>query len=95
MIVTPITEGILFRGVLLGSLLGRGLSPLLDGALTILAFGVIHIALWGVAGVVGACLWGIFPTLLRLRYNNLTGAWLLYFINNTWSYLGIYALGTA
>lgn len=94
-LVTPVAEEILFRGVLLGSLLGRGVNPLVAGALTILAFGLIHVALLGIAGVIAAGLWGIFPTLLRLRYNNLTGAWLLHFINNVWSYLGVIALGIA
>lgn len=92
-LVTPIAEEILFRGVLLGSLLGRGVSPLLAGGLSIFAFGIIHVSLLGVAGVIATALWAIFPTLLRLRYNNLTGAWLLHFINNVWSYLLVVALG--
>ncbi|WP_115865429.1 CPBP family intramembrane glutamic endopeptidase [Halorussus litoreus] len=94
-IVAPIAEEILFRGVLLGSLLGRGLSPLLAGGVTILTFGAIHVAILGVAGVVATASWAIFPTLLRLRFNNLTGAWLLHFINNIWSYLVVVALGIA
>ena len=94
-IVTPLVEEILFRGALLGSLLGRGVSPLLAGTITIVAFALIHIAILGVVGVIAIALWSIFPTYLRLRYNNLTGAWLLHFINNIWSYIGVVALGIA
>jgi len=94
-IVAPLAEEILFRGALLGSLLGRGVSPLVAGGMTILAFGLIHLSLLGVAGVVATACWAVFPTLLRLRFNNLTGAWLLHFINNVWSYLGVVALGIA
>lgn len=94
-IVAPIAEEILFRGVLLGSLLGRGVAPLLAGGVAIVAFGVMHVALLGVAGVIAIACWAVFPTLLRLRFNNLTGAWLLHFINNVWSYLGVVALGIA
>jgi membrane protease YdiL (CAAX protease family) len=86
---------VLFRGFVLGSLLGRGWSPILAGGLTIVAFGVLHVALLGVAGVITMIAWSVFPTILRLRFNNLTGAWLLHFINNLWAYLGVVALGIA
>lgn len=94
-IVAPLAEEVLFRGALLGSLLGRGVSPLLAGGVTIVAFGVIHFSILGTAGVIATACWAIFPTVLRLRFNNLTGAWLLHFINNVWSYLGVVALGIA
>lgn len=94
-IVAPFAEEVLFRGFVLGSLLGRGWSPILAGCLTIVAFGVLHVALLGVAGVITMIAWSVFPTILRLRFNNLTGAWLLHFINNLWAYLGVVALGIA
>jgi membrane protease YdiL (CAAX protease family) len=94
-VVAPVVEEILFRGLVLGSLLGRGVSPPVAGAASILAFGVLHVALLGVAGVVTIAIWAIFPTLLRLRYDNLTGAWLLHAVNNVWGNIVVVALGFA
>lgn len=67
-LVAPLAEEILFRGLFLGSLLGRGLSPVLAGTATVLAFGVIHFPLLGPGGVVAIVAWSVFPTALRLRY---------------------------
>jgi membrane protease YdiL (CAAX protease family) len=94
-LVAPLVEEVLFRGLLLGSLLGRGRSPALAGAAAIFAFGAIHLALLGVAGVIATALWATFPPALRIRYDNLTGAWLLHLLNNVWSYLVVVALGLA
>lgn len=94
-IVAPFAEEVLFRGFVLGSLLGRGWSPVLAGGLSIVAFGLLHVALLGIAGVITMIAWSVFPTIIRLRFNNLTGAWLLHFINNVWAYLGVVALGLA
>jgi membrane protease YdiL (CAAX protease family) len=92
-LLTPFAEEVLFRGFLLGSLLGRGVSPLIAGLMSIVAFGLLHVALLGVAGVVVTALWSVVPTVLRLRFNNLTGAWLLHLVNNIWAYLVVVALG--
>lgn len=94
-IVAPLAEEILFRGVLLGGLIGRGVTSIMAGCVTILAFGLIHIAILGVAGVIATSLWAVFPTLLRLRFNNLTGAWLLHLVNNVWGYLVVVVIGAA
>lgn len=92
-LIAPFAEEVLFRGFILGSLLGRGFSPVVAGGVSILAFGLLHVALLGIAGVVTMMAWSVFPTILRLRFNNLTGAWLLHLINNSWAYLGVVALG--
>lgn len=94
-LVAPFAEEVLFRGFVLGSLLGRGWSPVVAGGVAILAFGLLHVVLLGIAGVLAMAAWSVFPTILRLRFNNLTGAWLLHFINNIWAYLGVVALGIA
>lgn len=72
--VAPVTEEVLFRGLLLGSLLRRGSSPLLAGGMTILAFRLRRVALLGIAGLISTAASAVFPTYLSLRYNNLTGA---------------------
>lgn len=92
-LVSPLAEEVLFRGLVLGALLGRGTPPILAGAAAIFAFGLIHVALLGVAGVIAMCAWAIVPTALRLRYDNLSGAWVLHQLNNVWAYLGVVALG--
>lgn len=92
-LVAPFVEEVLFRGYLLGSLLGRGFQPVLAGSATIGLFALIHFPLWGVAGVVGISAWSVLPTILRLRFDNVTGAWLLHLANNIWSNLIIVALG--
>lgn len=94
-LVAPFVEEILFRGLLLGSLLGRGLGPVSAGVAAVLVFAGIHLIVLGVAGVLAIAAWAIFPTLLRLKFNNLTGAWLLHTLNNIYSYIVIVALGIA
>jgi membrane protease YdiL (CAAX protease family) len=94
-LVAPFAEEVLFRGFVLGSLLGRGWSPVVAGGVAILAFGLLHVALLGIAGVIAMVAWSVFPTMLRLRFNNLTGAWMLHLVNNIWAYLGVVALGLA
>lgn len=78
--VTPLIEEVFFRDALLGNLLGRGVSPLVADGITIGAFVLMRIAILRAAGVIAIALWSVYPTLLRLRYNNLTGAWLRHFI---------------
>ncbi|WP_137284690.1 CPBP family intramembrane glutamic endopeptidase [Halorussus salinisoli] len=94
-LVAPFVEEVLFRGFLLGSLLGRGVSPVVAGVVTVVAFGAIHLPLLGVAGVFATTVWAILPTVLRLRFDNLSGAWLLHFVNNVWANVGVVALGFA
>lgn len=94
-IVVPFVEEVLYRGLLLGSLMGRGVSPATAGGLTILLFAAVHVISLGVAGVIAIACWAIFPTFLRLKFNNVTGAWLLHLLNNIYAYLIVVALGLA
>lgn len=89
--LSPIIEEVLFRGLLLGSLIDRGWSPWTAGFLTILIFASLHIWL-GIAGVVGISAMAVFPTILRLRFNNLTGATVQHFLNNVYAYVGTVVL---
>ncbi len=92
-LVSPLAEEVLFRGVVLGALLGRGIHPVVAGGLAILAFGLIHVALLGVAGVIAMCAWATVPTAVRLRFDNLSGAWLVHQLNNLWGYIIVVAYG--
>jgi membrane protease YdiL (CAAX protease family) len=94
-LVAPLVEELLFRGLLLGSLLDRGLSPLAAGAASVLLFAAIHLISLGPAGVLAIAGWAVFPTLLRLKFDNLAGAWLLHLVNNVWAYVIVVALGWA
>ncbi|WP_166377182.1 CPBP family intramembrane glutamic endopeptidase [Halorubrum sp. BOL3-1] len=92
-IAAPLVEEVLFRGFLFGSLSARGLSPAVAGGVTIALFSVIHFPFWGVAGSIGITAWSVLPTILRLRFDNLTGALLPHVANNVWSKLIIVGLG--
>jgi membrane protease YdiL (CAAX protease family) len=94
-LVAPLVEELLFRGLLLGSLLDRGLSPLAAGTASVLLFAAIHLISLGPAGVLAIAGWAVFPTLLRLKFDNLAGAWLLHLANNVWAYVIVVALGWA
>ena len=86
-IVAPLAEEVLFRGLLLGHLLDRGYSPVVAGLAVVVAFAVIHLPNFGVGGAVFILLWGTLPTALRLWFDNLTGAWLMHTANNLFAYV--------
>lgn len=86
-LVAPIAEEVLFRGLLLGYLLDRGWGPLTAGATVIFTFAVIHLPNFGAGGAVFVLLWGTLPTALRLYFDDLAGAWLLHLANNAFAYV--------
>lgn len=86
-IVAPIAEELLFRGLFLGVVLNRGYRPVIAGGSSLLVFASIHVFTAGLAGVVNALLLGALLTWLRLRYNNLAGAWLMHLLNNLLEFL--------
>lgn len=81
-VVAPVAEEMLYRGLLVGIGLERGWSPLAVGAASLSVFAVIHVFTAGVAGVLNAFLLGSLLTWLRLRFDNLVGAWLFHALNN-------------
>lgn len=87
LMVAPIAEEVLFRGVVLGHLVGRGAGILVASLVSIVLFALVHSFMAGitslvVTGVIGALLAG-----LRLWYNNLVGAWLTHLLINVWGLL--------
>lgn len=86
-IAAPVVEEILFRGLLFGYLLGRGHGLWTAGLLSVLAFGVYHLFIAGVTSVVVGVSLGALLTALRIRYDNLVGAWLMHALVNLWAFL--------
>lgn len=86
-VTVPLVEETLFRGYGLGYLRARGLSPVLAGLLSLLAFAAIHLPHFGVGGAVFIALWGILPTVLRLWRGNLAPGWLMHVFNNLFAYI--------
>ncbi|MDJ1432813.1 CPBP family intramembrane metalloprotease [Halostagnicola sp. A-GB9-2] len=86
-IVSPVAEELLYRGALISSLGDRGWSPVAAGFGSIAVFAGYHVFALGVAGVFAIAAWAVFPTILRIRFDNLTGAWLLHLLNNVYAYV--------
>lgn len=94
-IIGPITEEILYRGLVLGTLLARGVGVVSAVILMTGIFAVIHLPNFGVAGTLFISVWAPLPALLRLRFNNLSGAVLMHMLNNIFTYLVVVGLGWA
>lgn len=86
-LVAPVAEEVLFRGLLLGYLLDRGWGPVTAGAAVVVTFAVIHLPNFGAGGALFVILWGALPTALRLSFDDLVGAWLLHLLNNAFAYV--------
>jgi membrane protease YdiL (CAAX protease family) len=94
-VVAPLTEEILYRGLILGTLLSHGFGIAMSVALTTGLFALIHLPNFGVAGTLFISVWGLLPALLRIRFDNLSGAVFMHGLNNTYAYLVVVALGVA
>ncbi|MFC4448307.1 CPBP family intramembrane glutamic endopeptidase [Halorussus aquaticus] len=86
-VVAPVAEEILFRGLFLGVVLDRGYGPYAAAASSLAVFAALHAFTAGAAGVVNALLLGALLTWLRFRFDNLAGAWLLHALNNLLEFL--------
>ncbi|MBX0324366.1 CPBP family intramembrane metalloprotease [Halomicroarcula sp. F13] len=92
-VLAPVTEELLYRGLVLETLSERGLGPVSATALMTALFALIHLPNFGVAGTIFIAVWGILPAALRLRYDNLTGAILMHMLNNLFAYVIVVAAG--
>lgn len=91
-IIAPITEEVLYRGLVLGVLLSRfGVLS----AIVIMTglFALIHLPNFGVAGTLFISVWGILPAIMRLRFDNLSGAVTMHMLNNVFAYLIVVGFG--
>ncbi|WP_255150186.1 CPBP family intramembrane glutamic endopeptidase [Halorarius halobius] len=94
-VLAPLTEEILYRGLVLGVLLSRGVGVVAAVALMTGLFAIIHLPNFGVAGTLFISVWGLLPALVRLRFDNLSGAVLMHALNNTFAYLVVVGMGWA
>jgi len=92
-LLAPLLEELLFRGLLIGSLTDRRWSPPVAGLAALVAFAAPHVWL-GVAGMLGIAAWTVFPTILRLKFDNLAGAYGLHLLNNVYSYVVVVAVAS-
>ncbi|SDQ49366.1 CPBP family intramembrane glutamic endopeptidase [Natronobacterium texcoconense] len=86
-VVAPIAEEILFRGLVLGHLVARGYGIVAASILSVLLFALVHVFMAGVVSIVVTGLLGALLTVLRLWYDNLVGAWLMHLSINVWGLL--------
>lgn len=91
--IAPITEEILYRGLILGVLLSRGIGTVSAVVMMTVLFAVIHLPNFGVAGTLFISVWGFLPAILRLRFDNLSGAITMHGFNNFFAYLLVVGLG--
>lgn len=80
-VFAPIVEEVLFRGLLLGYLIDRGVPTLAAGGVVVAAFGAIH-HYGGIANVASAAVLGAILVALRLRHDNLVLPVLAHSLNN-------------
>ena len=85
-IVAPILEELIFRGIMLEGLL-RNYNPVKAILITNLFFGLAHLNPWQFAG---AFLMGIFISWIYMKTRNILLPVLIHFINNLTSYLFVY-----
>jgi len=86
-VVAPLAEEILYRGMFFGIVLERGYGPVAAGGASLLVFAGVHVFTAGVGGVINAFLLGLLLTILRLRFDNLLGAWVMHMCNNLIEFL--------
>jgi len=90
-VLAPVTEEILYRGLVLGALRSRGLGSVSAAVLMTALFALMHLPNFGVGGTIFVSVWGLLPAALRLRYENLSGAVLMHVLNNLFAYVLVVA----
>jgi len=58
-VLAPVTEEILYRGLVLGALTSRGFGPVSATVLMTALFALIHLPNFGVAGTIFISAWGL------------------------------------
>lgn len=94
-VLAPVTEEILYQGLVLEAFTDRGFGPAAATLPMIGLFALIHLPNFGVAGTIFTAAWGVLPALLRLRFDNLSGAILMHALNNLFAYVLVVAVDWA
>jgi len=92
-VLAPLTEELLYRGLVLGALRSRGFGSVSATVLMTALFALVHLPNFGVAGTIFISVWGFLPAAVRLRYDNLSGAVLMHVLNNLFAYVVVVAAG--
>jgi len=92
-VLAPLTEEILYRGLILKTLTSRGFGSVSAVVLMTAIFALIHLPNFGVAGTIFISVWGLLPAWMRLRFDNLSGAVLMHAMNNFFAYVVVAAAG--
>jgi len=86
-VLAPITEEILYRGLVLGALTSSGFGSISAAVIMTVLFALMHLPNFGVGGSIFISVWGLLPAALRLRYDNLSGATMMHVLNNLFAYV--------
>lgn len=86
-IVGPLAEEILFRGLGVAYLQARGWPGWAVWLAMVLAFCAIHLPAFGVAGAFFVLFWGAMVTAIRLWRDSLTPGWIAHILNNMMAYI--------
>lgn len=87
LVTAPVTEEVLFRGMLFGHLVSHDHGVEVAAVISMVLFGLSHVFIAGIVSVCITALVGGLLVALRIGYDNLAGAWLMHLLVNGWGLL--------
>lgn len=84
LVIAPIAEEFLFRGLVLGHFLARGYGIATASVLSIAVFALVHVFMAGAVSIAITGALGALLTALRLWYDSLVAPWLMHLLVNAW-----------
>ena len=83
-VIAPVAEEILFRGLVLGHFLARGYGVVTASVLSIALFALVHVFMTGAVSIAITGALGVVLTALRLWYDSLVAPWVIHLLVNAW-----------
>ncbi|MDG5821196.1 type II CAAX endopeptidase family protein [Natronococcus sp. A-GB7] len=83
-VIAPVAEEILFRGLVLGHFLARGYGVVTASLLSIALFAFVHVFMAGAVSIAVTGALGVVLTALRLWYDSLVAPWVMHLLVNAW-----------